>query len=364
MSTVVKPPCVVCKTPSITRCSRCKINHYCSEKCQRKDWPSHKLACVPAKAPTVTSNAASNATNTSTNTSTSSASSTNKTTSTPASTAKTPKLPDPSQPLNLRAVDMSGYKKSEPSRTCTDLKFQYQPSADGVDENLVIFFHGLGDKIEPSFTRLAASMQLPMTATCCVQAPMAVPYLEEEGWTWYPSFNNLTGELLGPDSPERLLQVKQKIRPNLVSLVKHFVDKCGFASHKIFLFGFSQGGEMALDLAAFGGVPLGGVISIGGYLMDEVQNDPPALKQMPTQVLVLQGDKDDTRPIKVAKDKFKYIQRIFGASNCVQKIVDGMGHGMPTNEAGWQPLMVFFANNLTSASPALAGQADVYEVTR
>lgn len=194
MSTVVKPPCVVCKTPSITRCSRCKINHYCSEKCQRKDWPSHKLACVPAKAPTVTSNAASNATNTSTNTSTSSASSTNKTTSTPASTAKTPKLPDPSQPLNLRAVDMSGYKKSEPSRTCTDLKFQYQPSADGVDENLVIFFHGLGDKIEPSFTRLAASMQLPMTATCCVQAPMAVPYLEEEGWTWYPSFNNLTGE--------------------------------------------------------------------------------------------------------------------------------------------------------------------------
>ncbi|KAF9303699.1 hypothetical protein BGZ74_003220 [Mortierella antarctica] len=357
MSTLVKPPCVVCKTPSITRCSRCKINHYCSEKCQRKDWPSHKLACVPAKAPSSTSNA---------NTSTSSASNANSTGSTkkpttaPKTTTKTPKLPDPSQPLNLRAVDMSGYKKPEPSRTCTDLKFQYQCSADGVDENLVIFFHGLGDKIEPSFTRLAASLQLPMTATCCVQAPLAVPYLEEEGWTWYPSFNNLTGE----QSPERLLQVKQKIRPNLVSLVKHFVDKCGFASHKIFLFGFSQGGEMALDLAAFGGVPLGGVISIGGYLMDEVQNDPPALKQMPTQVLVLQGDKDDTRPINVAKDKFKYIKRVFGANNCVHKVVDGMGHGMPTNEAGWQPLMVFFANNLSSASPALAGQADVYEVTR
>lgn len=102
-----------------------------------------------------------------------------------------------------------------------------------------------------------------------------------------------------------MLQVKQKVRPNLVSLVKHFVDKCGFESHKIFLFGFSQGGEMAMDLAAFGGIPLGGVISIGGYLMDEVQNDPPALKKMPTQVLVLQGDKDDTRPVKVAKDKVK-----------------------------------------------------------
>ncbi|KAF9216555.1 hypothetical protein BGZ59_009153 [Podila verticillata] len=359
MSTSTKPPCVVCKTPSITRCSRCKINHYCSEQCQRKDWPSHKLACTPAKAsPTAKANTPTSSTS-------SASASTKKTTTAPtATTTKTPELPDPSQPLSLKQVDMSKYKKPEPSRTCTDLKFQYQQSADGVDENLVIYFHGLGDKIEPSFTRLAASMQLPMTATCCVQAPTPVPYLEEEGWTWYPSFNNLTGELLGPDSPERMLQMKQKVRPNLVSLVKHFVEKCGFESNKIFLFGFSQGGEVALDLAAFGGIPLGGVISIGGYLMEEVQNDPPALKKMPTQVLVLQGDKDDSRPVKVAKDKFKYIQRVFGANNCAQKIVDGMGHGMPTNEAGWQPLMMFFANNLTSASPALAGQADVYEVTR
>ncbi|KAF8928940.1 hypothetical protein BGZ52_002734, partial [Haplosporangium bisporale] len=242
--------------------------------------------------------------NTPTSSTSSASASTKKTTTAPtATTTKTPELPDPSQPLSLKQVDMSKYKKPEPSRTCTDLEFQYQQSADGVDENLVIYFHGLGDKIEPSFTRLAASMQLPMTATCCVQAPTPVPYLEEEGWTWYPSFNNLTGELLGPDSPERMLQMKQKVRPNLVSLVKHFVDKCGFESNKIFLFGFSQGGEVALDLAAFGGIPLGGVISIGGYLMEEVQNDPPALKKMPTQVLVLQGDKDDSRPVKVAKDK-------------------------------------------------------------
>ncbi|KAG0347970.1 hypothetical protein BG004_006448 [Podila humilis] len=336
----------------------------------RADWPKHKVACVPGKvAPSPAISAGSSASKTAPKpaAATAAAKSTTASTTTAKSAAGAKvavSLPDPSKPLNLKPAKFTAYNKPEPSKTCSDLKFTYKPSPEGVTENLVLFFHGLGDKMEPTFTRLADSMQLPQSAVCCVEAPTPVPYINDPGFQWYPSFNNYTGELLGPDAPERIRQVKQKIRPNLVSLIRHFVEKCGFESRKIFLFGFSQGGEMALDLAAFGGIPLGGVISIGGYLMDEVQNDAAVLKTMSTKVLILQGNKDDSRPMSVCKDKFKYIQRIFGARNCSLKIVEGMGFGMPNNEAGWKPLMEFFSSNLSCILPGMESQSGLYEVSQ
>ncbi|KAI9022384.1 hypothetical protein DFJ74DRAFT_768114 [Hyaloraphidium curvatum] len=33
------------------RCSRCKAATYCSEACQRRDWPAHKKVCVPRTDP-------------------------------------------------------------------------------------------------------------------------------------------------------------------------------------------------------------------------------------------------------------------------------------------------------------------------
>ncbi|KAF9964125.1 hypothetical protein BGZ70_006923 [Mortierella alpina] len=345
MATAVsKPPCAVCKTPAITRCSRCKVVHYCSAVCQRKDWHSHKIACTPTAPTPPTPTTPKQPTPT---------------------TSKQPALPDPSKPLNVYPVDSkktsgaSPDRKPEPKASSTTLKFKYSPSEDGVDENLVIFFHGLGDKIEPNFVKLAQSMQLPQTATCCIQAPTPVPYLEEEGWQWFPSFNNMTGELLGPDSPERMIQVKQLVRPALVKFLKHCIDDCGFDSQRIVLFGFSQGAQIALDLAAFGGFNLKAVMSIAGYFMEEAQNDEPATK-LNTQVLIVQGDKDDLRSVKEATNQFKYVQRIFGKANAAQKIVAGMGHGMPSSEPGWTPLMQFFATNLYHRSGE--GMSDMFEV--
>lgn len=183
MASVLKPPCVVCKTPSVTRCSRCKVVHYCSAACQRKDWPSHKIACTPSTVPSSSSSKGTPPTSSSTNNN------------------KQPTLPDPSKVLNVTepAPNKSGkpsLQKPAPQKSSTSLKFKYIPSIDNVDENLVIFFHGLGDKIEPNFTKLAKSLQLPQTAAVCIQAPTPVPYLEEEGYQWFPSFNNLTGDCM------------------------------------------------------------------------------------------------------------------------------------------------------------------------
>ncbi|KAK0491916.1 hypothetical protein EDD18DRAFT_1185363 [Armillaria luteobubalina] len=38
--------CLVCDTPTSTRCSRCKSVHYCSKAHIALDWPSHKAYCT------------------------------------------------------------------------------------------------------------------------------------------------------------------------------------------------------------------------------------------------------------------------------------------------------------------------------
>ncbi|KAF9163229.1 hypothetical protein DFQ26_002784 [Actinomortierella ambigua] len=279
-----------------------------------------------------------------------------------------PDLPDPNKPLEVTPQQHDTTSKLQPLRkkapltNSTPLTFHYEPSADGVDENLVIFFHGLGDKITPGFTSLAKKLNLPQSATCCIQAPTPVPYLNEEAWQWYPSFDLLTGEQLGPDRPERMLQMKQTVRPALVKLLQHFIQYCGFSADRIILFGFSQGGSVALDVAAFGGINLKAIISIGGYLMEESQNVVPKTSPLTTRVFVLHGAKDYTVVPKIAKDKFKYIERVFGKANTGLHIVEGMGGGMPNSETGWRPIMTFFADVLEYRNVALENMTDVFEV--
>ncbi|KAI1842521.1 hypothetical protein JX265_012667 [Neoarthrinium moseri] len=39
--------CIICMWPDATACGQCKSAHYCSRKCQKTDWESHKLVCTP-----------------------------------------------------------------------------------------------------------------------------------------------------------------------------------------------------------------------------------------------------------------------------------------------------------------------------
>ena len=47
LKTTTNTPCVVCAKPATSRCSKCKATAYCSQDCQKHDWPTHKLTCVP-----------------------------------------------------------------------------------------------------------------------------------------------------------------------------------------------------------------------------------------------------------------------------------------------------------------------------
>jgi hypothetical protein len=43
--------CIVCSGMNATklRCARCHDTFYCSRKCQRQDWPTHKQVCCKDK---------------------------------------------------------------------------------------------------------------------------------------------------------------------------------------------------------------------------------------------------------------------------------------------------------------------------
>ena len=74
----------------------------------------------------------------------------------------------------------------------TKLVLKYKPAPCGIDSNLLLLLHGLGDTADPFFS-LGQRLQqtLPQTAVLSVQAPLRVPLLEEEAWMWYDSFDAL-----------------------------------------------------------------------------------------------------------------------------------------------------------------------------
>ena len=74
------------------------------------------------------------------------------------------------------------------------LKFSFQTSPDGVNENLLVLCHGLGDSDRP-FHQLALQMRLPQTATVALQGPIEVPF--GLGFAWYESFDR-TGQVIPP----------------------------------------------------------------------------------------------------------------------------------------------------------------------
>lgn len=39
------PACALLSKEKILQCGRCRRNYYCSQECQRQDWPVHRLAC-------------------------------------------------------------------------------------------------------------------------------------------------------------------------------------------------------------------------------------------------------------------------------------------------------------------------------
>ncbi|KAH6564120.1 hypothetical protein BASA50_003147 [Batrachochytrium salamandrivorans] len=271
----------------------------------------------------------------------------------------------------------------------SDLKPEFRPSADGVNGNLLILLHGLGDTAE-NFVKFGVKMQLPQTALCAITGPSPIPFFES-GTGWYPAFNRMDGTDLALDSSE----VRNGIKATRL-LIYEFLTECviasashhpdGWPSERVFLFGFSQGGVMALDAALMGHqvslklerpvgkqdspLKLGGVISISGWINPDMYDDEKAstrgvpLLASYTSVLVTQGERDEGFDLAELSSKKSTMRRyVVNDDQLEVSLVAGKGHSMPQSQEEMRIIIAFLANRLWLRNLALEAMSDVVEIT-
>ncbi|KAL5526495.1 SAC7 [Sanghuangporus sanghuang] len=252
------------------------------------------------------------------------------------------------------SVTTSPRVKPAPSKDAIPVPFDYAASDDGMDENLLILLHGLGDTHIP-FGKLGRQLHLPQTATLALRAPQQIPYLEEGAYQWYPSFDDL-GETIVHPNPEAGVSL-------LRNVISHLTSTCSWKTQQIHLFGFAQGGSVALetcisiwksrprllpggtqsDEEAEANATLGSVISVGGpLLLHHAISTPCAtpllfLHRAPPSALALDGSGTPLASLRKLFGKFREVKL-------------GSGESMPASREEWVPVMEFWSERLVRRS--------------
>lgn len=214
--------------------------------------------------------------------------------------------------------------------------------------NVLILLHGLGDT-NVSFANLGRQLSLPETACVAVQAPNPLPF-DLGGFHWGDDlvFDQKTGEM------DVDTGFKVSTRIILEDIIKDgLMRKCGYKARELMIFGYAQGGMVALQVAAeMDGEELGGVISIGGIL--SLSTPLKALdKKSKTPVLVCKASKGSAVTESATsrlKDAFNFIEIKEWRKN---------GDGMPSNREEMLPIMQFFARRLRSIRGVPAGSIEL-----
>jgi predicted esterase len=206
--------------------------------------------------------------------------------------------------------------------------------------NILILLHGLGDSHAP-FAALGAQFNFPETACLAVRAPLALPF-NPNGYHWGDDliFDTSTG---GLDMMGSTFNASHKLMKEIIDDV--LVGKCGWKRRAIFLFGFGQGGVVALDVATQLPVEgpdaeFGGVVSLGGPLHHSA---PSPAKKFKTPILVMGAEKNTAITTEAAqrlKNVFEFVE-----------IVNWKGRkedGMMKNAEEAMPMMRFMARRLRS----------------
>ena len=107
---------------------------------------------------------------------------------------------------------------------------------------MLILLHGLGDGHD-AFATLGRQMNLPETACVSVRGPKALLDLEGAHWGDDIIFDSTTG---GLDADSGLKESTELLK---ILIKESLVDKCGYAPRDVVLFGFGQGGMVALSAA-------------------------------------------------------------------------------------------------------------------
>ncbi|KAI0084966.1 hypothetical protein BDY19DRAFT_897508 [Irpex rosettiformis] len=258
--------------------------------------------------------------------------------------------------ISLRSADDGSVKvKPRPKPSAITVPFNYYPSDDGTDENLLILLHGLGDTHIP-FGNLGRSLKLPQTATLAIRAPelQVIPFLYEEAYQWYTSFDGL-GDLLTNPNPTPALDLLNRV-------VTHLTKDCSWQANRIHLFGFAQGGTVAAEFAVkwwrsvlasshndsvessessepVASKAIGSVITMCGPLLTYHNTLSSAC---PTPILV--ASRPSPAETALPPNAMASFKKAF---TTVKDFSMGRGEGMPRSKEQWEPIMRFWSERLS-----------------
>lgn len=170
------------------------------------------------------------------------------------------------------------------------LTTRFVPAA-GPGGRLMVVLHGLGDSMA-GFFWLPGELDLPGLSYLLVNAPL--PYVI--GYAWYDLEDPEPGVLHG--------------RERLQTLFSE-LEAQGWAHEDVILFGFSQGGLMALDFALRFDRRLAGIVAVSGYVFWpetlEAEIHPRAREQA---WLVTHGRQDELLPVARSREQVQRLQAL------------------------------------------------------
>ncbi|KAL9114105.1 MAG: hypothetical protein Q9227_001877 [Pyrenula ochraceoflavens] len=212
--------------------------------------------------------------------------------------------------------------------------------------NAVIFFHGLGDTSQ-NFAKFAQALNLPETVCIALQGIHPLPFPLPSGSHWGDEFmiDSNTGD---PELDAGFEKALDLVVDGAIEQV--LLQTCGFRGKEVMLFGFGQGGMVALATAKRCPVELGGVISIGGSL--------------PLSSMLVNGEKCTTpalilggREGQVTGGAVKSLKQSFQSVEYRQwsKPADSL----PQNRDEALPIMQFFARRLRSRQGVPEGSVEM-----
>lgn len=165
------------------------------------------------------------------------------------------------------------------------------PAENADSKQLMIVLHGLGDSVR-GYTWLPPALNLPDMNYVLVNAPDEY----YDGFSWY--------EYDGHQKPGVV-----RSRDMLFELIGALVEK-GHPIEKMFVFGFSQGCLMTLEVGARFPGRFAGLIGVSGKVF-ELENliaeaSPVAREQ---RFLVTHGDSDPVIPIEITRPQIQALQQ-------------------------------------------------------
>jgi hypothetical protein len=192
-----------------------------------------------------------------------------------------------------------------------------------------------------------------------------VPFLYEQAFQWYPSFDNL-GELIDRPNPTSALELLSKV-------FDHLVKDCSWPPNRIHLFGFAQGGSVAVEFGVkwwklqlqtptsatmnseinvgnakedINSLPpppessLGSIVTISGPLLSYPTLAPSALSPTPLLVVHRPPPAEPALPpgsLTAFKKAYKTVREVK---------LEAKGPGMPSSKEEWGPIMHFWSERI------------------